>query len=316
MFPERNFRVHADKMDVGTIVFSWSVAVEQFVILLYQRDTPLGVFPNPVGERIFDDLLFLLCQHGVRFVQDTLRSAFFIFDGVIDAHIFQIERVFQNLVGIGAGGAVGFGGDDVASAHGRLALNAPFCGIGRISHFDCMTQIVGNLECFCHKLLDDLRRKPCCTQPYINFRCFKVFRLCLFQRSDVDCKLRVGFGGKLCHAQLCPDIAGQIFVCHLPARFRVGGVCAGVFENHAGQFAGDALILAGSTEQLCHIGQVHPATLSDGNCKGFRGSVHAGDGAFWADGAFGEHRRLALEPPLLVQIFQRTQQIVRRILLK
>ena len=316
MFPEGDFRVHTDKVDVGTIVFSWPAAVEQFIILFHQCNAPLGVFPDPVGKGILDDLLLLLCQHGVRFVQDALQLAFFIFDSVIDAHIFQVERVFQNLVGVGAGGAVGFGGDDVTSAHGRLALNAPFCGIGRISHFDCMAQIVGNLECFCHKLLDNFWSKPCCAQPHINFRCFKIFRLCFFQCSDVNCKLRVSFGGKLSHAQLCPNIAGQVFVCHSPTCFRVGRVCAGVFENHAGQFAGDALIVTGSAEQFCHIGQVHPATLSDGNCKGFRGSVHAGDGAFWADGAFGEHRRLALEPPLLVQIFQRTQQIVRRILLK
>ena len=34
-------------------------------------------------------------------IQDALQLAFFIFDSVIDAHIFQVERVFQNLVGVG-----------------------------------------------------------------------------------------------------------------------------------------------------------------------------------------------------------------------
>ena len=48
----------------------------------------------------------------------------------------------------------------------------------------------------------------------------------------------------------------------------------------------------------------------------FAGGIHTGDGAFWANGALGKHRRFALELPLLVQIFQRTQQIVGRILLK
>ena len=84
VFPERNFRVHTDKVDVGTIVFARSVAVEQFVVLLHQCNAPLGVLPDPVGESIFDYLLFLLRQHGVRFVQDALRSAFFIFNGIID----------------------------------------------------------------------------------------------------------------------------------------------------------------------------------------------------------------------------------------
>ena len=102
----------------------------------------------------------------------------------------------------------------------------------------------------------------------------------------------------------------------MPARFRVGGVCAGVFENHAGQFAGDALILAGSTEQLCHIWQVHSATLSDGNRKCFRGSVHTGDGAFRADGTLGEQISLALQIFLLVQDFQRAQQKISAVLVE
>ena len=44
--------------------------------------------------------------------------------------------------------------------------------------------------------------------------------------------------------------------------------------------------------------------------------IHAGDGAFRANGALGEHRRLGFKLPLLVQIFQRTQQIIGGILLK
>jgi len=56
--------------------------------------------------------------------------------------------------------------------------------------------------------------------------------------------------------------------------------------------------------------------LPHGHCQCFTGGIHAGDGALRANGALGEHRRLALELPLLVQIFQRTQQIIRGILLK
>ena len=179
-----------------------------------------------------------------------------------------------------------------------------------------MAQIVGDLESLSHKFLNDFRCKPCGTQPHINFRCFQFSGLRLGQRIHIDHKFRVGLSGELRHPQLCPDIAGKVLVCHLPACFRVGGVGGRVFEDHTGKFCGNAPILAGSAEQLCHIGQIHPATLSDGNCKRFRGSVHAGDSTFRANGAFGEHRRLAFELPLIVQIFQRTQQIVRRILLK
>ena len=48
----------------------------------------------------------------------------------------------------------------------------------------------------------------------------------------------------------------------------------------------------------------------------FAGGIHAGNGTLRADSALGEHCSLALELPLLVQIFQRTQQIVGGILLK
>ena len=56
--------------------------------------------------------------------------------------------------------------------------------------------------------------------------------------------------------------------------------------------------------------------FSDGNRQSFRGRVHVGDGVFRADGAFCEHCRFGFELTLLIQIFQRTQQIVRGILLK
>jgi len=56
--------------------------------------------------------------------------------------------------------------------------------------------------------------------------------------------------------------------------------------------------------------------LPDGHRQRFAGGVHAGDGTLRANGAFREHCRLALKLSLLVQIFQRTQQIVRGILLK
>ena len=118
------------------------------------------------------------------------------------------------------------------------------------------------------------------------------------------------------YSQLCPDIAGQVLVCHLPARFRVGGVGGRVFEDHTRKLCGDALVLAGCAQQFCHIGQIHFAMLTNRYRQRFAGGVHTGDSALWANGALREHRRFALELSLLVQIFQRTQQIVGRILLK
>ena len=254
VFPEGDLRVHADKMDVASVILTGAGRVEQFVVLLHQCNAPLRVLPDPVGESILDDLLFLLCQHGFPLVQHPFGLSLGILDRVIDADIFQVQGLLQNLVGIGTGCAVGLGGDNIAPSRGGLALHAPLCGIGRITHFDSMAQIVGDLECLGHKLLDNVRVQPCCTQPHINFRCLQIFGLCLGQCIHVDGKLRVGFGGELRHPQLCPNIARQVLVCHLPARFGVGRVGGRVLEDHAGEFSGNAPVLAGRTQQFCHIG--------------------------------------------------------------
>ena len=316
VFPEGDLWVHAHEFDVGAIVFTGSGAVEQLVVLLHQRNAPLGILPDPVCKGILDDLLFLLRQHSLPLVQHTLGFALGILDGVVDADILQVQGLLQNLVGVGTGCAVGLGGDNVAPPRSRFALHTPFGGIRRISHLDRVAQIVGDLEGLGHKLLDNIRVEPRCTQAHINFGGFQFSGLRFGQRLHIDGKFRVGLCRKLRHPQLCPDITGQVLVCHLPARFRVGGVGGRVFEDHAGQLCGDAPIVTGRAQQLCHIRQVYFAMLSDGHRQRFAGGIHAGDGALRANGALGEHRRLRFKLSLLVQIFQRTQQIVGGILLK
>ena len=167
-----------------------------------------------------------------------------------------------------------------------------------------------------HKLLDNTGVEPRCTQAHINFGGFQFSGLCLGQRLHIDGKFRVGLGGKLRHPQLCPDIAGQVLVCHLPARFRIVGVGGRVFEDHAGKFGGNAPILAGRAQQFCHIGQVHLAVFPDGHRQRFAGGIHTGDSALRANRPFRKHCSFALELPLLVQIFQGAEQIVRGVLLK
>ena len=304
VLPESDLRVHAHEFDVASVILTGAGRVEQLVILLHQRNAPLGVLPDPVGKSVLNDLLFLLRQHGLPLVQHPFGLALGILDGVIDADIFQVQGLLQNLVGIGTGCAVGLGGDNIATPRSRLALHTPLCGIRRISHLDCMAQIVGNLEGLGHKLLDNVRGKPCCTQPHINFGCLQFSGLCFGQRIHIDRKFRVRFGSELCHPQFCPDIAGQVLVCHLPARFRVGWVSGRVLEDHTGEFAGNAPILAGGAQQFRHIRQIHLAMLPNGHRQCFAGVIHTCDSALRANGALGEHRRLALELPLLVQIFQ------------
>ena len=80
-----------------------------------------GPSPDPVGKSVLDDLLFLLCQHGLPLVQHTLGFALGILDGVIDADILQVQGFFQDLIGVGTAGAVGLGGNNVAPPGGSLA---------------------------------------------------------------------------------------------------------------------------------------------------------------------------------------------------
>ena len=136
------------------------------------------------------------------------------------------------------------------------------------------------------------------------------------QSLHIDLELRVAFSGKLSHAQFIPHIAGKILVRSLPACFRLICIRRRVFENHALQLCGNTLIIAGRAEKFRHIGQINTAMFSNGYCQCFAGGVHAGDRVLWANRSLGEHIRLAFELFILIEIFQRAEQIVGRIILK
>ena len=153
-------------------------------------------------------------------------------------------------------------------------------------------------------MLHDGGSKPSGTQTHINFRCLQIFGLCLGQCVLIDLELRVVFRSKLCHTQFITHITGKVFVRCLPAGFRVVSIRSRVFENHAGQFGGDALIVTGSAQQFCHIRQVYFAVFSDGHRQRFAGGIHAGDNTLWPNRPLGEHICLGLEIFILVQILQ------------
>ena len=245
--------------------------------------------PDPICKSVFDSLLFLLGEGSLVFIQHTFWFALGIFDGIIDADIFKVKGILQNLVGVGTVRSVGFRRHNIAMPQRGFSLYTPFCRIRREPHIHIMAQIVRNLKGFLHEFLDNFRGNPRCTQTHINFGCFQFLGLRLFQSGHIDLELRVCFCGKLCDAEFRADIAGKIFVCHLPACFRVSRVCTGVFEDHAGKFGGDALILTGSAEQFSHIGQVHSAMFTHRHRQCFAGSVHAGNCTFRANRPLCEH---------------------------
>jgi len=227
-------------------------------------------------------------------------------DGIINAAVTQIQGVFQNLVSIGPAGTVGFGGHNVTKASSRFIADSPFGSIRGVANGDgiVVADTIGRLKSFHHKLLHDGGRKPSGTQTHINFRCLQIFGLCLGQCVHINLELRVTFRNKLCHPQLITYITRKVFVRSLPACFRVVSIHSRVFENHAGQFGDDALIVTGSAQQFCHIRQVYFTVFSDGHRQRFAGGIHAGDGTLRANGALGEHICLGLEIFILVQILQ------------
>ena len=126
MLPQPDIRVHADEMNVLPVILPRTGGIEQLIISSGQGFPALRVFPYPVLERILDCLLFLLSKRGFLLVQDTAFFAVRILHLVIDSHVLQVQRILQNLIGIGTGGSVGYIAVHVAVAGRAFSFNAPF----------------------------------------------------------------------------------------------------------------------------------------------------------------------------------------------
>ena len=114
MLTKLDFGVHTAEHDMRTVILTGAVGVEQLVISGNKLLPPVGVSPNPILERIFDGLLLLLCQGGFLGVEYTAFPAIGVGNCVIDTHITQIQRILQNLVGVGSVRTVGHIGVYVA----------------------------------------------------------------------------------------------------------------------------------------------------------------------------------------------------------
>ena len=83
-------------------------------------------------------------------------------------------------------------------------------------------------------------------------------------------------------------------------------------KDHALQLGGQ--FVAGLASQLRHIRHIHAGFLRDGDGKGFTGGIHGVHRLVGLDGALGEHIRLAFQLAVLVNDFQRAEQIVAGII--
>ena len=79
-----------------SVIFAGAHAVEQLIVFGNERSTPVRILPDPVPEGILNGLLLLLRQCGCLLIQHTLFLALGILDGIVDADITEIQRIFQN----------------------------------------------------------------------------------------------------------------------------------------------------------------------------------------------------------------------------
>ena len=87
MLTELDFRVHTAERDVTSIIFPGTSGVEKLIVPCNKFTPPVRVPPNPVLKRIFDGLLFLLCEGCLLGVEHTALFSIRIGHGVIDADV-------------------------------------------------------------------------------------------------------------------------------------------------------------------------------------------------------------------------------------
>ena len=293
MFPEGNIRIHTAETDMVAIILTGSGRIKKLIVLRNQCFPASRVFPYPILKRILDCLLFLLGKGCLLFVQNTLLLATCIFDGVIDTNIFQVQRFFQNPIGIGTVSTVGHIRRHIIVAGRTFPIDTPLCGHFREFHLNRTAQVVWGLKGFLHELLDIAGVDPGCTQTDINLRRIQILRLCLLQSFHIDIESGITVRRHLCDTQLASHIAGEVFVRSLPTSFHIIRSHR-VFEDHPTQLCLNGFIVLRSSQELCHERKINFTTLTDRDCQSFRRSVHAGHSAFRLDGSLGEHIRLAL----------------------
>ena len=312
MLPQGDGRVHAAENNVAAVILAGAGGVHFLVVLAHQRLPPLRVPPNPVLERLPDGLLLLGGQGGLLGVQHPALLAVRIFNSIVDTHIPQVEGIFEDFIGVGAAGPVGGIGRHISLSHSVFAGDLPLGGKCRVVDFNAALKVKGRVKGFVHELLNVLFVNPGCPQPHLDLGSVQVLGLGGGQSLHVDRKGRVLFRRPLGLAQLPAHVAGEVFIGgHImgrPVRFGLARHTEDDTPQLVRQF------LAGFAGELFHISHVHAGFLRDGDRQRLAGRVHGGDGLMGFDSALGEHIRLAFQPAVLVQHFQRTEQVIAAVI--
>ena len=125
MFPKLNFGIHTTESNMASIILTGADTVKLVVIQPYQLFPSCGITPYPILKALLDQLLLRLSDSGFLFIEDSFLFALIIFHIVKDTHIFHIERIFDNLVGVYPLCAVGVVGFQVSTVIG-FSFHIPF----------------------------------------------------------------------------------------------------------------------------------------------------------------------------------------------
>ena len=306
-------RVHAWERQVRAVVLTRSCAVEQLVILGDKRLAALRVFPQPVAEGVLDDLLLLLGEGCLLDVEHPALGAVCVLDLVVDAHVAEVQGVFEYLVGVHARGAVGAESVDVGCTDSALALDAPLGSVGRVVHAHAARGPVCGLEGLDHELLYVARLYPGRAEADSYLARGQLPRLrgaqCLYINiKGRGCFCRCLFCHHLCLTELFPHVAGEIFV---------GGrvtFLAWDAEDDAGKLHGDLNFVFAA--EPGHILHVHAAQLIERDGQRLRCRLGVLRRAVRLDGAAREHICFALKFAVLVENFERAEEVIRAVVRK
>ena len=319
--PEFDFRRHAHKADVAPVILAGADAVEQVVVPPHQCLPPMGVFENPLLERLIQRLLLLLGKHGLFLIQDALFLAVLI-ESIVDFDVPLIQIGLKNRVGRDAVRSVGHAGELVFIL--TLALDIPLAAERGVHQIDLVpSQLPGRLIEFKHELPIILQIHPGRAHADADFRSGQIRGLHLFHLLRVDGKERVLFRSGAGNRQFLPDVAGQILpgglpalIPVVPAGFQVKGTGCRVLEDDAFQFLHNPGYLFGTAHKGGHVAQIDTGFLSDGHRQGLRRCVHAGNRRIALDGPLGKNVRFPFQFPVFVDNFQGAEQGIGGVLFK
>ena len=212
MRSESDLGVDAHKAHVTAVVLTRACAVKLLIVQPCQLFAPVRIIPNPVGKSLLDQFLLALRDCCFLLIEHSSLLAVLVLDIIEDPHVFQIQRLFHDLIAVDPARTIGVVRFDIRAVVG-FTLHVPFASILREVNMDVPLAVPRCVEQVKHELLCNLRRKPGRTESDRNLACSQVNGLYSLQRSHI---LGIILRIELCAAprpfELLADIAGKVFI--------------------------------------------------------------------------------------------------------